>query len=85
MPAYGVGFRLIVVTVRRLAAAASHGKPLWEAKGKDASHPVGRIDKQTLFYRFCAKGIGASMWFFVSDFSSLKRGGVSAVELDTRI
>jgi len=52
--------------VRRLAGGASHGKPLWEAKGADANHPVQKINKQPFLYRFCATGIGASMWFFVS-------------------
>lgn len=54
------------VVVRRLAAGAAHGKPLYEATGKDAGHPVSRINKQPFMYRFFAKGIGASMWFFVS-------------------
>lgn len=52
-------------TLRRLAGGASHGKPLWEAKGADANHPVGKIYKQPFLYRFCATGIGASMWFFL--------------------
>lgn len=52
--------------MRRLAGGASHGKPVWQRGAKDASHPVEKINAQPPLYRFAAKGIGASMWFFVS-------------------
>lgn len=48
-------------TVARLAGAASKAKPVWQG----ADHPVARIEAAPLFYRICAKGLGASMWFFV--------------------
>jgi hypothetical protein len=36
-------------------------KPVWQG-----NHPVGQIGQTRPFYRFCATGLGAAMWFFVS-------------------
>ncbi|OAP56696.1 hypothetical protein AYL99_08808 [Fonsecaea erecta] len=35
-------------------------KPVWQG-----NHPVRQINPARPFYRFCATGLGAAMWFFL--------------------
>lgn len=43
-----------------MTKAAVMAKPVWKG-----NHPVGQINAAPPFYRFCATGLGAAMWFFV--------------------
>lgn len=51
--------RFCTIVAAEMAQPAG-GKTAWKG-----NHPVGQIMAARPFYRFCATGLGAAMWFFV--------------------
>jgi len=49
-------------------SAVEMAKPVWSG-----NHPVGQIKATRPLYSFCATGLGAAMWFFVSSASIWER------------